>query len=134
MMTEERVAQRRSSRDAVDQVRHDGLQTRRGGEFFKDRQRAIEREPRLEQRGQLLREGEQLAGAHAPAGREGKRGPEPAPLGMRLDADRVKGLAMETLHHGAGVGRFHDAVDGLAPTVGSPVGEDRHGPVRRLPG
>ena len=53
-----------------------------------------------------------------------------------LEADNAKAaraqLRAQALDDGAGVGRFHDAVDRLPAPVGRPVGEDGHS-VRRLP-
>jgi hypothetical protein len=134
VVAEERVAEGGAAADAVDEVHHDGLQTWRGRQLFENRERPVEREARLEQRRELLREREELAGADAAARREPERAAEadlPA-LGVRLHTDRIERLLVEALHDGPRVGRFHDAVDRLAATVGGPVSEDRH-PVRRLP-
>src|SRR5207253_610818 len=113
----ERLAERRAATHAVEQVGDDRLQARARRELLLDRQRAVQREPRLDQGRELLGEREEVALADA----RGDTEREPArTLGLRRHADREVGVLLEPVDNRARVGRLHHAVDGLAPSVGCP--------------
>ena len=104
-----------------------GAQARVRGQFLEDDERAIERQPGLDQGRELLEQREDFdAGDPAPA--EGRqRQPEGGPaLLLRLDVDGEVGVPLQALDDAARVGRLHDAVDGLALPVRGPVCEGRH--------
>ena len=119
----ERLAEGRAAANAHQQVGDDRLDALGGRQLLEDRQRAVERQTRLEERGELLRERQEVALADARGAAEGE--PRPA-LGVGRDPDREVGVALEPLDDGAGVGRLHHTVDRLAAPVGGPVDEDGH--------
>ena len=121
------LGERVAAADALQEVADDGSQARAGGQFLEDDERAIERQPGLDQGRELLEQREDFdAGDPAPA--EGRqRQPECGPaLLLRLDVDWEVGVPLQALDDPAGVGRLHDAVDGLALPVRGPVCESRH--------
>ena len=113
--------------DALQEVADDPAQARVRGQVLEDDERAIERQPGLDQCRELLEQREDLdAGDAAPA--EGRhRQPEGGPaLVLRLDVDGEVGVPLQALDDAARVGRLHDAVDGLPLSVRGPVCEGRH--------
>ena len=122
-MLAERLAQGRAAPNAHLQVGDDRLDALVGRQLLEDRQRAVEGQARLEERGELLRERQEILAADARGAAEGE--PRRA-LGVGRDLDREVGVALEPLDDGAGVGRLHHAVDRLAAPVGGPVDENGH--------
>ena len=91
MVLGERLAQRGTAPDAHQQVGDDRLDAGVRRQLLEDRERAVERQGGLEERGQLLREHQDVALADAPGAAEG----EPAlAVGVGRDADREVGVAL----------------------------------------
>jgi hypothetical protein len=113
--------------DALQQIADDGAQARAGGQFLEDDERAIERQPGLDQGRELLEQREDLDAADATPAEGGHCQPEGGPaLVLGLDVDGEVGVPLQALDDAARVGRLHDAVDGLPLPVRGPVCEGRH--------
>ena len=124
LVASQRVGEGRAGPDALRHVLHDLPEPPAGGHVAQDDQGPLERQARLDERGELLREVEDVARRHAR--RAEQPPPGPAALVGGLDPERVVVLAVEALDHRVRVVRFHHAVDRPAGAVGRPVGEDRH--------
>ena len=124
MMLGEGVAQGGTAPHAVEEVGHHRLHARVGGQFLQDGERAVERHARLDERGELLGQGQQISRADAAGQIE--IAPRPA-LRLGGDLDGEVRLAVQPLDDGAGVRSFHDPVHRLSPAVGRAIGEHGHG-------
>src|SRR3990172_3212484 len=98
------IAERRPAPDALEEVAHDDPDARGRSELLEDGQRPVEGEPGLEEGGQLVGEGDEVAVADA-AGPEAA--PEPRALRLGRHLDRIVLLPVEPLDHRPGVRRLH---------------------------
>ena len=123
----QRVGQRGAGPDALGHVLDDLAEPGADRQVGQDGQRAVERDAGVDQGGELLREGEQVAGgdARAAADAEGQRAEPGPPVGL-LDPDREILVTVQALDDGLRVVRLHDAVDSPSGAVGGLVAEDGH--------
>jgi hypothetical protein len=132
MMLGEGIRQRGAAPHALEHIADDHAKADVRRQLAQDGQRAVERHAGLEQRGELLGEGQDVAAGDPPDASLRPRETEDATtLSLGEDRDRVVGVPLQPLDHGSRVGGFHDAIDGLSAPVPCPVREDRH--ARSLP-
>ncbi len=122
-----RLGERVAAANALQKVPDDPAQARARGQLLENDERAIERQPGLDQCRELLEQREDFdTGDPAPAeGGQGQSEGGPALL-LRLDVDGEVGVPLQALDDAARVGCLHDAVDGLPLPVRGSVCEGRH--------